>query len=158
MASLKHGVAALAAICDSYSFCNALGRRVGKGASSRRAHHVATKVGTSSDRAFARPDGFAHPTKRYVKRVMTMAGGFRSGTLDEAIFNAVVGFNEYRLPDRFVPGDIVIDIGAHIGTFAQAVLARGCENVYGIRTRCGRISEIAADYLRPHHRARFAEA
>jgi len=80
---------------------------------------------------------------------MTVAGGFRSGTLDEAIFNGVVGFNEYRLPDRFAPGDIVIDIGGHIGTFAQAVLSRGCENVYCIEPD-GANYEIAADYLRPH--------
>jgi FkbM family methyltransferase len=78
-----------------------------------------------------------------------MTGGFRSGTLDEAIFNAVVGFNEYRLPERFAAGDIVIDVGAHIGCFAQAVLARGCENVYGIEPD-GANFEIAADYLKPH--------
>jgi FkbM family methyltransferase len=78
-----------------------------------------------------------------------MNGGFRSGTLDEAIFNAVVGFNEYRLPERFAAGDIVIDIGAHIGSFAQAVLARGCENVTGIEPD-GANLEIAAEYLRPH--------
>jgi FkbM family methyltransferase len=77
-----------------------------------------------------------------------MTGGFRNGTLDQAIFNGVVVYNEYRLPDRFAPGDIVIDIGAHIGTFAQAVLSRGCENVYCIEPD-GTNFEIAADYLRP---------
>jgi FkbM family methyltransferase len=78
-----------------------------------------------------------------------MTGGYRNGTLDQAIFNGVVGFNEYQLPDRFAPGDIVIDIGAHIGAFAQAVLSRGCENVYCIEPD-GANFEIAADYLRPH--------
>jgi FkbM family methyltransferase len=78
-----------------------------------------------------------------------MTGGFRSGTLDEAIFNAVVGCNEYRLPERFAACDIVIDIGAHIGTFAQAVLARGCEHVTGIEPD-GANLEIAADCLRTH--------
>jgi FkbM family methyltransferase len=78
-----------------------------------------------------------------------MTGGFRSGTLDEAIFNAVVGFNEYRLPERFAAGDIVIDIGAHIGAFAQAVLSRGCEHVTGIEPD-GANFEIAAEYLKPH--------
>jgi len=57
---------------------------------------------------------------------MTGPWSFRDGTLDQAIFNAVVRFNEYRLPERFVPTDIVIDVGAHIGSFAQAVLSRGC--------------------------------
>jgi FkbM family methyltransferase len=80
---------------------------------------------------------------------MTETWEFRDGTLDQAIFNAVVGINEYRLPDRFAPGDIVIDIGAHIGTFAQAVLSRGCENVYCIEPD-GANYEIAADNLRPY--------
>jgi FkbM family methyltransferase len=78
-----------------------------------------------------------------------MTGGFRSGTLDQAIFNAVVGCNEYRLPERFAACDIVIDIGAHIGTFAQAVLARGCEHVTGIEPD-GANFEIAAETLKPH--------
>jgi FkbM family methyltransferase len=78
-----------------------------------------------------------------------LTGEFRNGSLDQAIFNDVVGRNEYRLPERFAAGDIVIDVGAHIGSFAQAVLARGCENVTGIEPD-GANFEIAADYLRPH--------
>ena len=79
---------------------------------------------------------------------MSEPGRFRNGTLDNAIFNGVVVFNEYRLPARFAPGDIVIDVGAHIGSFAHAVLSRGCENVTCVeadRTNC----EIAAENLRP---------
>jgi FkbM family methyltransferase len=78
-----------------------------------------------------------------------MTGGFRSGTLDAAIFSAVVGYNEYRLPERFAASDIVIDIGAHIGSFAQAVLARGCEHVTGIEADAANF-EIAAEYLKSH--------
>jgi FkbM family methyltransferase len=78
-----------------------------------------------------------------------MTGEFRNGTLDEAIFNDVVGRNEYRLPERFAACDIVIDIGAHIGSFAQAVLSRGCENVTGIEPDAANF-EIAAEYLKPH--------
>jgi FkbM family methyltransferase len=78
-----------------------------------------------------------------------MTGEFRNGTLDQAIFNNVVGRNEYRLPDRFAASDIVIDVGAHIGSFAQAVLARGCENVYAIEADRTNF-EIAAENLRPH--------
>src|ERR1700712_2391240 len=84
-----------------------------------------------------------------VARGPFMTKEFRNGTLDQAIFNGVVGRNEYRLPDRFAPGDIVIDVGAHIGSFAQAVLARGCQNVTGIEAD-GTNFEIAAEYLRPH--------
>ena len=60
---------------------------------------------------------------------MTEPWTFRNGTLDQAIFNGVVVHNEYRLPERFAPGDIVIDVGAHIGSFAEAVVSRGCRNV-----------------------------
>jgi FkbM family methyltransferase len=80
---------------------------------------------------------------------MTEAWRFRPGTLDQAIFNGVVLFNEYRLPQRFAPGDIVIDIGAHIGSFAEAVLSRGCRNLYCIEADRANV-EIAATNLRPY--------
>ncbi len=80
---------------------------------------------------------------------MTEAWRFRPGTLDQAIFNGVVVFNEYRLPLRFAPGDIVIDVGAHIGSFAEAVLSRGCENVYCIEADRANV-EIATTNLKPH--------
>jgi len=37
---------------------------------------------------------------------------FRSGTLDQLIFARVVADNEYRLPERFEPDDVVVDVGA----------------------------------------------
>ncbi|HEV2912510.1 MAG TPA: FkbM family methyltransferase [Pyrinomonadaceae bacterium] len=78
---------------------------------------------------------------------MTEAWRFRPGTLDQAIFNGVVLLNEYELPLRFAPGDIVIDVGAHIGSFAEAVLSRGCENVYCIEADRENV-RIAATNLR----------
>jgi FkbM family methyltransferase len=80
---------------------------------------------------------------------MTEAWSFRNGTLDKAIFNGVVVFNEYRLPQRFEPGDIVIDVGAHIGSFAEAAVSRGCRNVTCIEPDRSNF-EIAAANLRPH--------
>src|SRR5215471_4825399 len=71
---------------------------------------------------------------------------FRDGTLDRAIFNDVVLFNEYRLPSFFAANDIVIDVGSHIGSFAHAVLGRGCQNVYGIEPDAANC-EIAATHL-----------
>jgi FkbM family methyltransferase len=82
-------------------------------------------------------------------RIDDGAWQFRIGTLDRAIFSAVVEFNEYRLPDTFTPGDIVIDVGAHIGAFAEAVLSRGCRKLFCIepdQTNC----EIAATHLRQY--------
>ena len=65
--------------------------------------------------------GWRRPSERYL---MAEEWKFRPGTLDEAIFNGVVCFNEYQLPSRFAAGDIVIDIGAHIGSFAHAATPR----------------------------------
>ena len=74
---------------------------------------------------------------------------FRPGTLDEAIFNGVVCFNEYQLPAHFAPDDIVIDIGAHIGSFAHAAVSRGCEHVYSVEPDAANI-EIASENLRSY--------
>jgi len=57
---------------------------------------------------------------------------FRPQTLDFAIFNMVYFNNEYKLPSRFEPDDIVIDVGAHIGSFAFASFVRGANHVISI--------------------------
>src|SRR6185295_14893401 len=73
---------------------------------------------------------------------------FRDGTLDQTIFNDVVLFNEYQLPPRFGPDDVVIDVGTHIGSFAHAVLSRGCGKVYCVEADRTNF-QIAAEHLRP---------
>jgi FkbM family methyltransferase len=61
---------------------------------------------------------------------MSDVWNFRSNTPDRWIYNDVVRRNEYRLPDRFTASDVVIDVGAHIGTFAYAAVERGCRRVF----------------------------
>lgn len=80
---------------------------------------------------------------------MTEAWKFRAGTLDQAIFNGVVLHNEYKLPPAFAPGDIVLDVGAHIGSFAWAAVSRGCKNVYSIEPDRANL-KLAAKHLRPY--------
>jgi FkbM family methyltransferase len=80
---------------------------------------------------------------------VTEAWSFRSGTLDRLIFDGVVALDEYRLPERFEPDDVVVDVGAHIGSFAYAVALRGGKHVWSIepdRTNCA----SAAEHLRPY--------
>ena len=54
---------------------------------------------------------------------------FRSGTFDQGIWLQVNRNNEYQLPESFDPTDVIIDIGAHIGSFAFACLRRGARRV-----------------------------
>ena len=74
---------------------------------------------------------------------------FRPGTLDRAIFNGVVYLNEYELPPLFEPDDVVIDIGAHIGSFAFAAASRGCRHVYSVEPDATNL-EIASEHLRSY--------
>lgn len=57
---------------------------------------------------------------------------FRPQTMDFAIFNMVYFNNEYQLPARFEADDIIIDVGAHIGSFAFASLVRGANQVISV--------------------------
>ena len=75
---------------------------------------------------------------------------FRSGTVDRIVFNGVVGRNEYQLPDSFTPSDVVIDVGAHIGSFAYAAVQRGCEHVYSFepdRDNCRSAETHLREYI-----------
>jgi FkbM family methyltransferase len=80
---------------------------------------------------------------------VTDAWSFRPGTLDRMIFNGVVALDEYRLPKRFEPDDVVVDVGAHIGSFAYAVVLRGGKHVWGIEPDRANYA-FAAEHLRPY--------
>jgi FkbM family methyltransferase len=54
----------------------------------------------------------------------------RPGTIDAKFFRTVVLENEYRLP-RFELTDLVLDIGAHIGSFLASAYVRGARRLVG---------------------------
>lgn len=54
---------------------------------------------------------------------------FRSGTSDPWVYHDVCEKNEYELPEHFRAKDVIIDIGAHIGSFSYACLKRGARRV-----------------------------
>ncbi|HEV7505248.1 MAG TPA: FkbM family methyltransferase [Thermoanaerobaculia bacterium] len=56
----------------------------------------------------------------------------RPGTGDRGICHLVVHRNEYRLPARLGESDLVVDIGAHVGSFAYAALLRGSRRVWAV--------------------------
>lgn len=67
-----------------------------------------------------------------VRQIMTDATTFefRAGTCDENVYHSVYDLNEYRLPDRFEAEDKILDVGAHIGSFAKACIDRGAGMIY----------------------------
>jgi FkbM family methyltransferase len=84
---------------------------------------------------------------------------FREGTIEEWIYKCVVTDNEYGLPERFLPDDVVIDVGMHIGSFCHAAALRGAGRVYGFEadeSNFRRAAEHLAPYgdrVRPAHNA-----
>jgi len=55
---------------------------------------------------------------------------FRENTWDNDIFNCVYIHNEYNLPEKLNENDVVIDIGAHIGSFTITCLDKGAGKVF----------------------------
>lgn len=55
---------------------------------------------------------------------------WRPNTEDFVVFEDVVDRNEYRLPPQFEASDIIIDIGAHIGSFSYAAALRGPGKIF----------------------------
>lgn len=74
-----------------------------------------------------------------------MADGFtvRKGLDDEQNYAHVVVQNEYRLPDYFPAGAIIVDVGAQCGCFSHAVLKRGAGMVYAFEAAAGNFARLA---------------
>ncbi len=75
----------------------------------------------------------------------TISFEFRPGTIDEIVFRAVVERNEYRIPDNLPPHDIIVDIGAHIGSFSWLCWNRGARNIEAFEA-----DPVNAEYARKH--------
>ena len=116
--------------------------------------HIGTVIfplGYQTDELFARcapklPEGFTR--ERYQ-------------VSDEEAAREVFTENVYQLPASFPAGSVVVDIGAHIGTFTAAALARGAaeihayepdpENFEQLTANCGRLR--GGENVRPFNRA-----
>jgi len=57
---------------------------------------------------------------------------FRRNSLDAFVYNMVYNLNEYAIPAGFGEGAVVIDVGAHIGSFSALALARGAAFVCAV--------------------------
>ena len=84
---------------------------------------------------------------------------FRPDGMDAEIFRNVVENNEYAMPERFGRGDVVVDIGVHVGSFCYAALLRGARQVDGFEADAGNYACAShnlrdyADRLRLSNRA-----
>lgn len=82
----------------------------------------------------------------------------REDTNDVAVVFEVVARNEYRLPARFEPGEVVIDIGTHIGGFSFSALMRGAEAVYCYEPDAGNLTLAGKNLKRFGERAHLVLA
>jgi FkbM family methyltransferase len=90
---------------------------------------------------------------------VSQALGFRPGTYDARIFGEVCAGNEYRLPERLEPDDLIVDIGMHIGGFCLAALERGSHCVHGFEAEASNFACAARNLkhfegrVHLHHKA-----
>jgi FkbM family methyltransferase len=74
---------------------------------------------------------------------------FREDTNDSLIFDEIFKRNAYKLPEKFLESDIIIDIGAHLGFFTSAVVQRGAQKVYAVEAETENY-QLAQEYLKDH--------
>jgi FkbM family methyltransferase len=78
---------------------------------------------------------------------------FRPDSQDFVEVAHVMLGNEYRLPERFGPDDVVIDVGANIGSFAVAALARGAGKVVAVEPSAANYDLLVHNFERYWDRA-----
>jgi FkbM family methyltransferase len=66
----------------------------------------------------------------YLPPELKLLKRMRKGTWDRAIAESVMSLNEYRI-NRLAQDDIVLDIGAHIGSFSVFAAVRGAGRIVG---------------------------
>jgi FkbM family methyltransferase len=66
------------------------------------------------------------------RREFSLRSGFklRMGSCDADVFESVCAENEYRLPPELEQNDVVIDVGAHIGSFSAGCYYRGSRKIF----------------------------
>ncbi len=86
------------------------------------------------------------------------AFSLRPGTADDVIYEQVVRQNEYRVPDRLAPDSVVVDIGAHVGSFSYLALTRGAASVVAYEPEASNHQRAEANLASFGSRARVRRA
>ncbi len=83
--------------------------------------------------------------RRAVSLLHPLTRVFRAGSTDAEIFNDVATLNEYRLPDDMT-GITVLDIGAHVGSFAHACATRGAADIWCVEAHPENFAALQRTY------------
>lgn len=76
----------------------------------------------------------------------------RHGTWDRRIFREVVEEDEYGLPVSFDPQDVLVDVGAHLGSFCWACIDHGAQRIFAYEVDPANF-ELLQSNLRTHSHA-----
>ncbi len=81
--------------------------------------------------------------KEIEDRMLPIQIGFREGSNDDLIFQAVNQNDEYRLGGTtFKPDDVVIDIGGHVGSFMFNAWTRGSRRIESYEANLGNFTQL----------------
>lgn len=80
--------------------------------------------------------------------------GFCRVKWDTSPYVEIVDQNCYRLPDKAEPGQVVVDIGAHIGCFTCEALDRGFDRVFAFEADPRNFSQLCRNVTRHRDYAR----
>lgn len=91
-------------------------------------------------------DGFCREFSELLRPELHFA--CRPNTCDRGIFIEVNLQNEYQLPSRFEPDDVIVDVGGHIGAFVYACLSRGAGRVITCEPEPGNLQLLRENVVR----------
>ncbi|MCI0455531.1 MAG: FkbM family methyltransferase [Gemmataceae bacterium] len=72
---------------------------------------------------------------------------YHAGTADRAVWEEIAIRNAYRLPDQLPAGSLVIDVGAHIGSFTHLALRRGAAQVWAFEASADNWARCSANLV-----------
>jgi FkbM family methyltransferase len=65
---------------------------------------------------------------------------------DAVIAHSILRQNEYRYPEQFPPGSVVLDLGSHCGLSVRAALDRGAGHVVAVEPAPGNLEHLRRNY------------
>lgn len=82
----------------------------------------------------------------------------KGNVYDKSIVTSVITENRYRLPSSFSSSDVIVDVGAHVGSFAFACLKRNAGKILGFEPLGENLRICARNLRRFRNRAVLSRA